>query len=93
MKINWKWIGFVVATTMAAAVIFSSPIFRKYSLRFGVWLGVTPTISGVIQGFVFLAIFAFLCCLASSLYGRLYRFHNKPVDKKDLVGKGGGFYK
>jgi len=91
MTLNWKWIGFVTAVTVALGIIFGSPVFRKYSLSIGGDLGLKPSVSGVILGVIFLLIFIGLCYLATSIYGKPYVLTPKKPDKKDLVGKGGGF--
>ena len=79
--------------TTALGIIFGSPVFRKYSLRVGESLGLQPSVSGILQGLLFLLIFVGLCYFATSLYGKPYQLISSKPDKKDLVGRGGGFHR
>lgn len=91
MKFNWKWIGFVVGVTLALGIIVCSSFFRAYTLKAGAAMGLTPSISGVLQGLIFLAIFVGICYMATSFYGKPYTVDQKKPDRHGPVGRGGGF--
>ena len=93
MRLNWRWIGFVSVVTVAMGIIFSSPIFRKYTLRIGADLSLQPGVVGILLGVIFLLLFIGLCYMATSLYGKPYQLFSKPPDKNSAVGRGGGFHR
>ena len=88
MKLNWRWVGFVAVITVAVGAVFSSPVFRKYSLQLGADMHLRPSVIGILLGVLFLMIFVGSCYLATSIYGKPYQLETKPDNKKP--GPGGG---